>query len=111
MPGGGGRRTPTAVSAVVPPSVATTRRVRTVRISAGVPQSVSVACGAGERLIAAYDARGFYTAKPPTAQLIKDVVVKRKVAGGRVVASVLAGAGVLGVDAVVQVSAVCAGGR
>ena len=111
LAGGGGRRTPTSVSAVVPPGEPTIRRVRTLRVYAGVDQRVVQACAAGERLIAAYDARGFYTAKPPTQQLAKDLVVTRKVSGGRFVVSVRSGAALLGVHAVVQVSAVCAGGR
>jgi hypothetical protein len=111
MPGGGGRRTPTSVSTVVPPGEPTIRRVRTLRVNAGVDQRVVQGCAAGERLIASYDARGFYTAKPPTRQLAKDVVVTRKVSGGRFVVSVSSGAAVIGVHAVVQVSAICAGGK
>ena len=92
LPGGGGRRTPTSVSTVVPPGEPTIRRVRTVRVFAGVPHRIALACAAGERLIAAYDARGFYAAKPPTQQMVKDFVVTRRLTGGRVVVSVFAGA-------------------
>jgi hypothetical protein len=111
MPGSGGRRTPASVAAVVPPGEPTIRRVRTLRINAGVDQRVVQACAPGERLIAAYDARGFYTASPPAQQLAKDLVVTRKVERGRFVVSVRSGATLLGVHAVVQVSAVCAGGK
>ncbi|MDX6411489.1 MAG: hypothetical protein QOE91_1005 [Gaiellaceae bacterium] len=111
MPGGGGRRTPTAVSAVVPPGEPTTRRVRTLRVYAGVDQHIAQSCAAGERLIAAYYARGFYISAPPTQRQAKDLVVTRKVSGTRFAASVRSGAALLGVHAVVQISTVCAGGK
>jgi hypothetical protein len=115
MPGGGGRRTPTAVSTVVPPGEPTTRRVKNVRIYAGIDRRVVLGCAAGERLIAAYEARGFYTALPPTQRMADDFVLKRTLKGGRIGVSVTTSAALLGINAtaqaVLQVSAVCAGGR
>jgi hypothetical protein len=109
--GGGGRRTPTAVSAVVPPSDPTVRHSKTVRIYAGVERHIAVACATGERLIAVSVARAFYTAKPPTRQQATDLVATRAIGGNRVVVAVSSGASLINVHAVVQVSAVCAGGR
>jgi hypothetical protein len=111
LPGGGGRRTPTAVSAVVPPGEPTTRRVKNVHVYAGVDRQIVLGCAAGERLIAAYAARGFYTDKPPTQQVANGLVLKPSVKGGRVSVSVTPGGSLRGIHAIVQVSAVCAGGR
>ena len=103
--GGGGSRTPTAFSAVFPPGKATIRRVKTVRVRAG--RSIAVHCRNDERLVAAYSARGFATAKPPTAALVNSLSSRVKLSGGRISASVSGGAG----RGVVQLEAVCAGGR
>lgn len=107
MPGGGGRRTPTSVSAVVPPGEPTTRLVKNIRLSAGTTKRIVLACATGERLIAAYDARGFFTAAPPTQQMASAFTVTRAITGNRVVVKARSGTA----GAVVQVSAVCAGGR
>jgi hypothetical protein len=109
--GGGGPRTPTAVSAVVPPGEPTVRHVKTVRIYAGVDKRIAVGCAAGERLVSASVARAFFTAKPPTQQQANDLVATRRISGGRIVVNVRSGASLINVRAVVQVSAVCAGGR
>jgi hypothetical protein len=106
MPGGG-RRTPTSVSAVVPPGEPTVRLVRNVRLGTGATKRIVLACAAGERLIAAYDARAFDTAKPPTQQMVSEFTVTRTVGGNRVVVKARSGTA----GAVVQVSTVCAGGR
>lgn len=110
-PGGGGRRTPTAVSAVVPPSDPTVRHTKTIRIYAGVDRHITVGCATGERLIAASVARAFYTAKPPTQQQATGLVATRVISGNRIVVAVSSGSSLINVHAVVQVSAVCAGGR
>jgi hypothetical protein len=107
MPGGGGRRTPTAVSAVVPPGEPTVRLVKNVRLGAGASKRVVLACATGERLIAAYDARAFYAAKPPTQQMVSAFTVTRAIGGNRIVVNARSGAG----NAAVQISAVCAGGK
>ncbi len=103
--GGGGSRTPTAFSAVFPPGKATVRRVKTVRVSAG--RSVSVRCRNDERLVAAYSARGFRTARPPAPALVGSLSSKVTLSGGRISAAVSGGGG----RGVVQLEAVCAGGR
>jgi hypothetical protein len=108
---GGGGRVPTAVSAVVPPGQPTVRRVKTVRVPAGESKRIVQACGGAERLVAAYHARAFYTARPPTDAQIAAVSAARAVRGGRVTVSARADGALGRVRAVVQVSAVCAGGR
>jgi hypothetical protein len=106
IPGsGGGSRTPTAFSPVFPPGKATIRRVKTVRVHGR--RSVAVRCRSDERLVAAYSARGFATARPPAASLVSSLSSKVKLSGGRISASVSGGGG----RGLVQVEAVCAGGR
>jgi hypothetical protein len=107
LPGGGGRRTPTSVSAVVPPGEPTVRLVRTVRLVAGANKRVVLACGANERLVAAYNARAFFTTKPPTQQIVNALTVARTISGNRVVVKARSSAA----NAVVQLSIVCAGGK
>ncbi len=105
---GGGSRIPTSASAFRP-GEPTIRRVRTVRLRPGT-RSVARGCARGERLVAGAHAIGFYTRKPPAESLVSSVTASERIAGGRVVVSVRAGAAVGAVRAVVQVSAVCAGG-
>jgi hypothetical protein len=102
---GGGRRTPTAVIKVVPPGKPTVRRVRTFRIKA--PRAFGVTCHRDERLVAAYSAVGFRTAKPPSQQLISSVTARPALALTHIVVDARGGGG----RAVVQLAAVCAGGR
>jgi len=103
--GGGGRRTPTSVSGVVPPGKPTVRRVRTLRIT--TPRDIAVSCRRDERLVAAYSASGFRTAAPPSAALIASLSTHSALALNRITVMARGGAG----RAVVQVAAVCAGGR
>jgi hypothetical protein len=106
VPGqGGGRRTPTSVSAVFPPGRPTVRRVRTFRVTS--PRHVAVGCRSDERLVAAYSARGFRTAKPPSPALVTSLSAQLVLARDHIVVAVLGGQG----RGVVQVAAVCAGGR
>jgi hypothetical protein len=107
---GGGGRVPTVASRVFPPGQPTVRRVRTVRFRPG-PLRVVQACAAGERLVAASHAVGFFTAAPPSQRLAGSVSTAHVVRGGRVIVSGHAGGLVRGLRAVVQVSAVCAGGE
>jgi hypothetical protein len=102
---GGGRRTPTSLSSVVPPGRPTVRRVRTVRVTG--PRAFSVACHRDERLVAAYSANGFRTAKPPSQELISSLSTHAALARNHI--TVVARGG--GSRGVVQVAAVCAGGR
>lgn len=106
---GGGTRIPTS-AAVFRPGEPTVRRVKTVRLHPG-SRTVAQACGRSERLVAAAHAIGFYTAKPPATALVSGVSTSERIAGGRVLVSVRAGAAVARVRAVAQVSAVCAGGQ
>jgi hypothetical protein len=107
---GGGTRTPTAVSAVVPPGKPTVRRVRTVRVQPST-RTVVVRCTSGERLVAMSQARGFFTKTPPSAALVATVSAHVSARGGRVTATVRGDDAVTSVRAVVQVAAVCAGGK
>jgi hypothetical protein len=103
--GGGGRRTPTSASTVVPPGHPTVRRVRTVRITA--PRAVSVGCRRDEHLVAAFSASGFRTAKPPSPALVASLSARPALARDHLVVLARGGQGY----GVVQVAAVCAGGR
>jgi hypothetical protein len=106
---GGGGRVPTAVVAY-PPGQPALRRVRTVRVRAGRTTRATAACAAGERLVAASHALGFYTRTPPTSALVASVRLSRRVRGEAVVVVVRGGDAVRGVRAVVQVQAICSGG-
>jgi len=103
--GGGGRRTPTAFARVFPPGKPTVRRVRTIRVD--LERSYDARCRSGERLVAAYTARGFRTAKPPTPALVSTLSAKTSVTPSRITVSVRGGSG----RGVVQIAAVCAGGK
>ncbi len=107
---GGGGRIPTAAR-VVPPGKPTIRRVHNVTLRSGGVQRVTQSCAAGERLVGAAHAIGFYTATPPSSTLIASVTATQAVRGGRVIVSVRSGTALLGVRAIVQVEAVCAGGK
>jgi hypothetical protein len=107
---GGGGRVPTAAAPVFRPGHPTTRRVRTARLLPGASR-VTRACASGERLLAGSHAVGFFTLRPPTAGLIAAVRTRQVVSGSRISVSVRAGNPVAGVRAVLQVGAVCAGGR
>jgi hypothetical protein len=102
---GGGERTPTGVAATVPPGKPTVRRVSTVRVRSNT--TITVACRADERLVAAYSARGFFTPAPPGPALVSSLSATQRISGNRVVVTVRARQG----KGVVQVAAVCAGGR
>ena len=107
---GGGGRIPTA--AVYPPGKPTVRRVLNVTlIPFRTTERVVLGCQAGERLVAAAHAVGFYTAGPPGPALASSVSVAQVVRAGRVVATIHFTATLDGMRAVVQVEAVCAGGR
>jgi hypothetical protein len=101
---GGGQRTPTAFG-VVPPGEPTVRRVKTTRV--GSHATVDVACKPGERLIAAYTARAFFTPNPPSPALVASLSAIQRITGNRVVVTARARQG----RGAVQVQAVCAGGR
>jgi hypothetical protein len=107
---GGGQRVPTAMR-VFPPGKPTVRRVTAIAAVAGKTHRVTRACKAGESLVAASDAIGFYTDAPPGRTLAGAVHVQRSTtANGRVTVAVRAGSAVSGVRTVVQLDLVCAGG-
>jgi hypothetical protein len=102
---GGGSRVPTSV-AVFPPGNPTTRHVKTVRVKPG-SATVSEGCAAGERLVGAAHAFGFFTKTPPNTSLASSVTGSRAVRDGRVVVTVRGDAELGSVRAVLQVQAVC----
>jgi hypothetical protein len=108
--GGGSGPVPFAVSAAFPPGDPTIRRVRTVRLRVGA-MHVRQACGGGEVLVSGWHAVGFYTRRPPDAALAAGVATTRSVRGGRVAVGARVTRAVQGVRAVLQVGAVCGGGR
>jgi hypothetical protein len=102
---GGGRRTPTAVNPVVPPGMPTIRRVVTSRVAGA--KGIVVSCRANERLVDWYATRAFGTPAPPSPALVGSLTFTGHRAGNSamVVAHARRGQGL------VQVGAVCAGGR
>jgi hypothetical protein len=109
--GGGGGPVPylspsaLAVAAAAP----VTRRVSELRLRAGATQTATRTCARGERLLGGWHAVGFYTARPPSAQLVSSVVAKRSIGAARVRVSVRSGPAIGGLRVVVQVGAVCGG--
>lgn len=103
---GGGSRVPTSASAFAP-GTPTTWRATTSRVRPG-SATVAVRCRAGERIVGASHAFGFFTRTPPAGSLASSVTGTRSVRSGRVVVEVRGDAEVGAVRAVVQVQAVCA---
>jgi hypothetical protein len=108
--GGGSGPVPYSLSSVVPPGDPTVRRARSVRLVPGTIRARQ-ACGNGELLVSGWHAVGFYTARPPDAALAASVVTARNLRGGRVTVVARVGLAARGVRAVLQVGAVCGGGR
>jgi hypothetical protein len=105
---GGGGGIPTAV--IVRPGPPAVRRVKTLRVVPGRTWAVAAGCASAERLITGSHAVGFYTARPPAARLVREVSTRQALARDHVTVEVRGGT--LGrVHAVVQVSAICAGGK
>jgi hypothetical protein len=102
---GGGRRTPTGVAAVSPPGKPTVRRVVTARVAA--TRRIVASCRANERLVDSYATRAFATPAPPSPALVAGLSVTARVEGEAAIAVARARRG----QALVQVAAVCAGGR
>jgi hypothetical protein len=105
---GGGSRTPTAV--IFPPGKPVVRHVKTVALHAG-RRLVTAACAPSERLVDAKSAIAFDQATPPDAALAGTVSLVQSVRGDRTSAVVTTRRFVLGTKAIVQVAAVCAGGK
>jgi hypothetical protein len=105
---GAGGGIPTA--RVVRPGQPAVRRVKTLRVVPRRTWAVAAGCASAERLVAGSHAVGFYTAKPPAARLVAAVATRQSLARDHVTVVVRGGA--LGrVRAIVQVSAICAGGK
>ena len=95
---------------VFPPGKPTVVRASEIAVLAGRTRRVVRACRAGEQLVAAAHAIGFYSVKPPTRELAGAVHVRRATANGRVSLVVRAGTAVAGTRTVVQLALTCAGG-
>jgi hypothetical protein len=109
--GGGGGPIPYRVGAATAPPQTTIRRVTTLHVRAGSTQRAVRACVEGERLVAGTHAIGFYTSRPPSAALVTAVRARQRLTADRVAATVRSTYAVSGVRAIVQVTAVCGGGR
>jgi hypothetical protein len=105
IPTAGGRRTPTGVAQVVPPGTPTVRRVVTARVRG--TRRIVASCRPNERLVDWYATRAFDTPAPPPAALVAGLSVSARPAGQ---AATVVAHGRRG-PAVVQVAAVCGGGR
>lgn len=108
MPTSGGGRVLTSAG-VVAPGKPTVRHVSVIHVDPGT-RVVTKRCAAGERLIAASHAVGFFSIRPPGVRLVRSVQVSRRVRAGRVSIVVRAGQTARQEPVVVQVSLVCAGG-
>jgi hypothetical protein len=107
---GGGRRIPTSAAKTVPPGQPTVRRTRTARIQAGLTRTVTASCRAGEQLVGASHALGFYTQAPPAQAMVSAAHATERIRGRSVAVAARGGLALAPVRAVVQVTAVCAGG-
>jgi hypothetical protein len=107
---GAGGRIPTAVT-VFHPGQPAVRRVRTLRVVPGRTRFIAAGCASAERLVAGSHAVGFYTSKPPAARLVAAVATRQSLARDHVTVGARGGAALGRIRAVVQVSAICAGGK
>jgi hypothetical protein len=108
--GGGSGPVPFSLAAALPPGDSTIRRTRTIRLRPGTVR-VRQGCGRSELLVSGWHAVGFYMARPPDTALAGSVATTRNLGGGRVGVVARVGTGVGAVRAVLQVGAVCGGGR
>ena len=106
---GSGGAIPTA--AIVRPGLPAVRRVRTLNASPGRTRVAAARCASAERLVAGSHAVGFYTSRPPAAPLVAAVAARQRFARNHVAVAVRAGLALGRVRAIVQVSAICAGGK
>ena len=106
---GGGGGIPTA--RIVRPGQPAVWRVRTLRVVPGRSRFVAAGCASAERFVAGSHAVGFYTAKPPAARLVAAVATRQRLARSHVTVGARGGVALGRVRAVVQVSAICAGGK
>lgn len=106
---GAGGGIPTA--RVVRPGQPAVRRVRTLRVLPGRTHAVEAGCASAERLIAGSYAVGFFTAKPPAARLVAAVTTRQRLTRWHLVVGARGSLTLGRVRAIVQVSAICAGGK
>ena len=85
--------------------------MRTVRVTPGRARFVAARCASAESLVSGSHAVGFYTSKPPAARLVAAVATRQSFARNHVTVAVRAGRALGRVRAIVQVSALCAGGK
>jgi hypothetical protein len=104
---GGGQRTPTAYR-VYKPGTPTTRVVKELDVLPSLTLRLAARCPAGQRLVSATHAIGFYGAKPPTIGVAQSVHVTQNVKNGLVRVSARGGTGTLDGRTVVQLDLVCA---
>lgn len=111
--GGAGGAPPFTIAlrstAAFPPGRPTVRRVRLVRAFAGRTTRGTQGCARNERLVGASHAVGIAARNAPSAAVATAVSVRRTVRGGRVGVTVRGGSALRGVNAHVQVHALCAG--
>jgi hypothetical protein len=105
---GGGSRTPTAV--VVPPGKPVVRHVKNVTLHPGRQRAV-VSCAASERLVDVQSALAFDAQTPPLQLLPQGVTIARSVKGDSVTARLTTVMIPPGAKGIVQLMAVCAGGK
>jgi hypothetical protein len=104
--GGGGRRVRTAATKVNPPGRPTIRRVQTFRLTSA-RRAYTVACRSDERLVAGYATVAFHVKSPPPASLVGGASAVPRLTGNHVTATARSAAG----SGLVQVAALCAGGK
>jgi hypothetical protein len=105
---GGGGGIPTA-RPIYPARELTVHRAHTVDLRRG-SQRITQRCSAGEQLVTGTYAIGFYTRTPPTAALMGSVTAAPSLGPSSI--TVTARSRVpLGIRAVLQVAALCSGGR
>jgi hypothetical protein len=106
--GGGGARTPTA--AIFPPGKPLVRHVKNVLLRPG-RRAVVQSCALGERLIDGTHAIAFDRIAPPVGRLARAVTVAQALRASATRATVRTARAAVGARPLVQVVAVCAGGR
>jgi hypothetical protein len=109
--GGGAGPVPYRASSLAAPVPTTVRRVTTLRVHPGSTQRAVRPCAVGERVVRGASAVGFYTSRAPASALVAAVGARLEVGADSVAATVRSADTLRGVRAIVQVAAVCRGGR
>jgi hypothetical protein len=114
VPSAGGGSGPVpyrAGAAAALPLPATIRRVTTLHVRPASTQRAVRRCAVGERLVRAASAVGFYTLRAPAPALVASVRARLEFGADRVEATVRSTGALRGVRALVQLAAICGGGR